>query len=316
MKNELISVIINVYNAEKYIKKCLESVINQTYKNIEILIINDGSTDDTLKICKSYKDKRIKIITTENQGLSISRNVGIDNAKGNYLYFVDADDFILEDTVEYLYKLLVKYNADVSTTKCLEIYNYDYKLENKIEKIDVLNGIDYLNKILLSLDRCTTTWNKLYKKELFDDLRFEKRIINDMALMYKVALRCNKFIFSNQIKYLYLRTPGSITGKHKPDRAMDMYKVGVERYEYINNIYPNLNENKIGLIHSIVMVYNHNDKTVDDFLNKNNARKVFKKSYSFFKVLSSKLRKKEKIKIILYRISPKLERFIQKLIKR
>ena len=97
--NKLISIIINVYNGEKYIKKCLDSVINQTYKNLEILIINDGSTDKTLEICKKYKDERIKIITTENQGLSFSRNVGIDNAGGEYLYFVDADDFIREISI-------------------------------------------------------------------------------------------------------------------------------------------------------------------------------------------------------------------------
>lgn len=313
--NDLISVIINVYNAEKYIKKCIDSVINQTYKNLEILIINDGSTDDSLKICKSYKDKRIKIITTENMGLSSSRNVGIDNSTGKYLYFVDADDFITKDAIEYLYKLLLKTNADVATSKCLEIYNYDYKYEDEIEEVRISDGNEYLKKILLSIDRCGTTWNKLYKKELFDNLRFEKRIINDMALMYKVALICKKFVFSNQIKYFYLRTKGSITGKAKPDRAMDMYKVGVERYEYIHNILPNLDDNEIGLLHSIVMVYNHNNKSVDEFLNKNNARKLFKKHYSFFKIVSSDIKRKEKFKIILYRISPKLERFIQNKIK-
>ena len=82
--NNLISVIINVYNGENFIEKCLDSVINQTYKNLEILIINDGSTDNTLKICESYKDERIRIITTENLGLSKSRNIGIENSKGNY----------------------------------------------------------------------------------------------------------------------------------------------------------------------------------------------------------------------------------------
>ena len=236
MKNKLISVIINVYNAEKYIEKCLDSVINQTYKNLEILIINDGSTDNSIKLCKNYKDKRIKITTTKNMGLAASRNVGIESAKGDYLYFVDADDFIKEDTIEYLYNLSVKYNADVTTTKCLDIYNYDYKYQDEKESILVSDGYEYLNRILLSIDRCGTTWNKLYKKELFDNLRFEERIINDMNLQHKVALRSKVFVFSNQIKYFYLRTPYSITGRHKPDRAMDMYLVGVDRFNYIDTI--------------------------------------------------------------------------------
>ena len=104
----MISVIINVYNGERYIKKCLDSILNQTYKNLEILIVNDGSTDDTLKICKSYKDSRIRIINTKNKGLSLSRNVGLDNAKGEYLYFIDCDDYIEKDTLEYLYNLCIK----------------------------------------------------------------------------------------------------------------------------------------------------------------------------------------------------------------
>ena len=309
--NKLISVIINVYNAEKYIEKCLESVINQTYKNLEILIINDGSTDNSIKLCKKYKDKRIKIITTENMGLAASRNVGIDNATGDYLYFVDADDYIKEDAIEYLYDILVKNNADVSTSKCIDIYDYDFTYQDDEENILVSDGYEYLDRILLSIDRCGTTWNKLFKKELFDGLRFEVRIINDMAFMYKIALRCKTFVFSNQIKYYYLRTPGSITGRQKPDRAMDMYLVGVDRYNYIDKVLPNKKENKVGLLHAIVMVYNHNDKSVDEFLNKNNARKLFKKHFSLLMVLKSRIKRKEKFKIILYRISPKLERYIQ-----
>ena len=120
--NDLISVILNVYNGEKYINKCIDSVINQTYKNIEILVINDGSTDNTVNIVKKYKDKRIKLINNKkNLGLALSRNVGIDNAKGRYLYFVDIDDFILEDTIEYLYKLIKKYNVLLATCECNEV---------------------------------------------------------------------------------------------------------------------------------------------------------------------------------------------------
>ena len=109
---QMISVILNVFNGEKYIKKCLESIINQTYKDIEIVIVNDGSTDDTKKIIESYKDKRIKLINQENMGLSLSRNVGIDNSKGDYLYFVDVDDYLEKDALEYLYNLMIKYDAE------------------------------------------------------------------------------------------------------------------------------------------------------------------------------------------------------------
>lgn len=311
--NELITIIINVYNGEKFIKKCLDSVINQTYKNLEILIINDGSTDKTLKICKTYKDKRIKIITTKNQGLSLSRNTGIDNAKGEYLYFIDVDDFIELDTIEYLYNLCKKYKADMSTCKCMDIYDYEIVKKDYEEKIEVNAGIYFLKKILLSIDRSVTTWNKLMKKELFNNIRYENRITNDVAVTYKQTLKIDKYVFSNQMKYYHLRHKESITGIHSAERAIDQYKASYERYNYIKKIYPNFLENDIAMLNATVMCYNHNYKNVDDFLKQENAQKLFKNIFSLRKVLKCDLKKIGKIKIILYRINPKLERKIQKI---
>ena len=122
---ELITIIINVYNGEKFIKKCLDCILNQTYKNLEVLIINDGSTDNTLKICESYIDNRIRIINQENKGVTIAKNVGIDNAKGKYLYFIDADDFIEKDTIEYLYNLIKNNNAEMATAKRKDIFDIE-----------------------------------------------------------------------------------------------------------------------------------------------------------------------------------------------
>jgi glycosyltransferase involved in cell wall biosynthesis len=309
--NELITVIINVYNGEKFIKKCIDSIINQTYNNLEILIINDGSTDSTLDICKTYKDKRIKVITTKNQGLSLSRNTGIDNAKGEYLYFIDADDFIELDTIEYLYKLLINNNASMATCKCIDIYNYEFDKKDYKEEIEINDGIHFLKKILLSIDRSVTTWNKLMKKELFNNIRYENRITNDVVVTYKQALKIDKYVFSNQIKYYHYRHKESITGIHSAERAIDQYKASYERYNYIKKIYPNFLENDIAMLNATVMCYNHNYKSVDDFLKQENARKLFKNIFSLKKVLKCNLKKIGKIKIILYRINPKLERIIQ-----
>ena len=314
---DLITVIINVYNCEKFISKCIDSIVNQTYKNLDILIINDGSTDNTLSICKSYTDPRIRIINQDNMGLSLSRNVGLDNALGKYLYFIDADDYIELDTIEYLYNLCVKYDVGFATCKSIDIYNYDFTVTNIKEDIQVLPSSDLLKRVLLSIDRCGTTWNKLVRKDIYDDLRFEDRIINDMAVAYKLPLKIDKYVFSNQIKYYYFRNIYSITGNHKSNRAIDEYKVAFDRYNYLKNIYPNLYDNEIGLLHSIVMVYNHNSKEVDDFLNKECSKKKYNKLFSLNKVLKSDIAPKEKIKMILYRISPRLERYIQyKYIKR
>ena len=303
---ELITIVINVYNCEKYINKCLECIVNQTYKNLEILIINDGSTDNTLSICRKYKDPRIRIKTTENLGLSLSRNVGIDNAKGEYLYFIDADDFIEVDTIEYLYKLIKKYNVDIATCKSMDIYNYDYEVKNKKEKVVFLSNKEMLIKILLFQDRAVAFWNKLIKKELFNDLRFEDRIINDLSYTYKLVLKSETIIFSNQIKHYYLRHSESITGKKESmDRIKDQYDVLYQRYNYIKKIYPKLIENNICILQNIIKLYIRENNQIESFLVEQNSFSLYKQVFSF-KIIKSRINIREKIKIILFRVSPDL----------
>lgn len=310
--NDLISIIINVYNGEKYIKKCLDSVVNQTYKDIEIVIVNDKSTDKTLDIIKSYKDKRIKTINNKkNKGLSLSRNIGIDNSNGKYLYFVDVDDFIELDTIEYLYKLIKKYKTKMSTCRCLDIYNYDYKYKNDSEKIKILSSEEMLDKVLLTIDRSGTTWNKLFDKKLFDNIRFEDRIINDVVTTYKLVLECERIVFSNQIKYFYLRHKDSILGKKNPKHSIDLYDAAIERYNYIDKLYPNKIENKICLLLLIMSLFVMNNEEVNKHLDEKNALKLFKELYTS-KILKTNIRFNDKIKILLFRVSPKLYRFIIK----
>ena len=304
---ELITVIINTYNREKYIKKCIDSIINQTYKNLEILIINDGSTDNTVKICKNYKDKRIRIITTKNQGLSLSRNTGIDNAKGEYLYFVDSDDFIEVDTIEYLYSLCKKYKSDFSTCEPLIIFDYNYKNKQPREKIKVLNKQQMLKKVLISEKYKNSTWNKLIKKELYNNIRFENRIINDIVVTYKLVLKVEKIVYSNQKKYYYLKHKNAVTkdGFKKIERTSDYYKAITERYEYIKRIYPNMIENDMGLCRAILKLYLVENKQIGEYLEKQHVIEEKKKTFST-KMLFGNVQLKEKIKIILFRINPKI----------
>lgn len=309
---DLITVIINVYNGEKYIKKCLDSVVDQTYNNLEILIINDGSTDNTLKIINEYNDTRINIINQENKGLSLSRNVGIDNAKGEYLYFVDVDDYIEEDTIEYLYNLCKKYKVELATSSCKEIYSYDTKIKNNNEIIKVETGKDLLDKVLLSKERTGTIWNKLIKKDLFDDLRFEDRIINDVVVVYKLALKIKKYVSSNQIKYICFRHSDSIMSTHRPEWDMDLYKASLERYEYIKNIYPDYLENDFCIVFVTMILYEHNNKRINKFLKQEEAIKLYKKLFKF-KMLSYDIGFKNKIKLILCRINPSILQFFIKI---
>ena len=307
---DLITVIINVYNGEKFINKCLDCIINQTYKNLEILIINDGSTDNTLNIMKKYKDKRIRVISTENKGLSLSRNVGIDNALGEYLYFIDVDDFIELDTIEYLYNMCKRTNTLISTCRSLQVKDFNNNKNVKNENIKVISKEDMLKKVLLYDD--VAIWNKLIHKNLFNDIRFKNRIANDILVTYKLVLKTDKISYSNKVKYYYLKHDNSITYKNNEDRSIDLYNAALERYYYIKKIYPNLIENEISAIYRIMYTYFNKSEKVQHFLKEVKAIKLSKKLFSI-NILTSKIKFKEKIKITLFYITPSLYRTIRKI---
>ena len=310
MKKELISIIINVYNGEKYINKCLDSIINQTYKNLEIIVVNDGSSDNTLNILNSYHDQRIKIITTKNLGLSLSRNVGIDNASGSYLYFVDVDDFIKPDTITYLYNLIKKYHKQIAMATYMNIYNYDYPEQEQAEQIKIINSFDAIKAALYSRGKFGSIWNKLFAKDLFKTIRFEDRIVNDFVVIYKLYIEASEVVYSNQIKYYYLNRPDSISGKRNPKRTLDMYQAALERYEYLNNVFSSFPENDLGLLLLIYNIYYKDYKKVKKEYKKLNMRKVFIKHFSYKMVLKSDLDYDDKIKLMLYRISPIFARLV------
>lgn len=311
--NELISVIINVYNGERFIRKCLDSVINQTYKNLEILIINDGSTDNSLSICKSYKDSRIKIISTENRGLALARNVGIDNASGQYLYFIDMDDCIDFDTIEYLYNLSKRYETKITTCRSVIVYDYDFTSKQKKEKTYVITPEKMLKDILLLKERQVTVWNKLIDRELFENLRFENRIIEDIVFTYKLVMKTDKIGYSNQVKYYYLKHDGSITAiKDNLEKSIDTYNGLLERYYNIEKVYPMMIENNVCMLQLIIRLYLKNDKKLLNFLEEKKALELYNRLFSF-KIVKCDIGIREKIKIILFRINPKLCKFSIKL---
>ena len=307
MDTELISVIINVYNAEKYIKKCLNNILHQTYKNIEILIINDGSTDNTLDIINNYIDNRIKVITTKHLGLSLSRNVGINNANGKYLYFIDVDDYIDENTIRYLYNLIKRNNALIATCKCVDVDNYSYKVKKASNDYKIYTQKEFLKKVLLSRNREVAIWNKLIHKSLFDNLRFENRVINDISFTYKVILKAKKVVYGNDIKYYHFINKDSISIKAMNDykRNIDRYKASIERYKHIKKIIPDLKENDVALMQTIARLYRIHEKNLRDYLKKEDALKKYRRLYNN-KLLKLNISKLTRVKLKLFYISPLL----------
>lgn len=222
--NDLISIIIPVYQAEKYLKQCLNSVINQNYQNLEIIIIDDGSTDKSLSIIKEYqkKDNRIVLLQQSNKGAGAARNLGLQNAQGDYIGFVDSDDWICQDMFAYLHNLLLKYKADIAGCdfySCKERSNEKAKENKKKEDKEVLTSMNQ-RELLQFFFRVNgeksfyAVWNMLYKKEVLKEVYFpEGKITEDLLFNFKAYSNCRKYILSNCKKYFYFYNPKGVTRK-------------------------------------------------------------------------------------------------------
>lgn len=240
--NPLISLVIPVYNVEKYIERCIRSVIHQTYKNIEIILIDDGSTDQSGVICDKCKcmDCRIQVVHKYNGGLSDARNYGIRLAKGKYISFIDSDDYIEEDMVEYLYYLLEKYKCEISVCGHKEEFEQSGKSCLQCNKEEILVPRKCIEKILysgISVSAC----GKLYLKSLFDGIEYPcGALFEDVGTIYKVVLRATKIVCGDLHKYHYCVRENSITTGKFSVKSFDLIKYADAMCSEILNLYPEL----------------------------------------------------------------------------
>jgi len=244
-ENEIISVIIPIYNVERYLDKCIRSVVEQTYKNLEIILVDDGSPDQCGTICDKWaeKDKRIRVIHKTNGGLSDARNAGLDAATGAYIGFVDSDDYIHPQMYQRLYEELAEYSADLAICGFdrVDVYsNQVIRNENMPSE-----GLIGKKEALLNICRKVTymvVWNKLYRRELFDNLRFKYgKISEDIFIMYELIHRCVHILSVPENYYYYVQTPNSIMRSDKTVAHLD----AVEAYYNMllfckSNNYPDL----------------------------------------------------------------------------
>lgn len=235
MEEELISVIVPVYNVEKQLNRCIKSIINQTYKNLEILLVDDGSIDSSGKICDEYSklDSRIKVIHKINGGLSDARNVGIENATGNFIAFIDSDDFIKNDFYEYLMRLQNRYNADIVECNFIRAYESDidkFKFPDKKDVAEfVTTGVGALYLFMSDDDEISTNsvvvWNKIYNRKLFQDVRFPVgKLHEDQFTTYRILKNCNIFVTSGEVKYAYFQRNNSIINKNFTQKRFDTFE--------------------------------------------------------------------------------------------
>lgn len=232
----LISLIIPVYKVEKYLEKCIQSVINQTYENLQIILVDDGSPDNCGKICDEYakKDHRIEVIHKSNGGLSDARNKGLEIAKGEYIGFVDSDDYIEADMYEVLYNLLKQYNADVSICNFYTVSQGKISIKNADNGINEYNRIEILKEILLDKNIQSYAWNKLYKKELFDEIKYPiGKKYEDIGTTFYLLEKCNKVVVTGKSEYYYINRQDSIVNNVTESTITDYIELIMQRYDYI-----------------------------------------------------------------------------------
>lgn len=237
----ILTIIVPVYNVEKYLDRCISSIINQTLKKIEIILIDDGSTDNSGVLCDKWLkiDQRIQVIHKINGGLSSARNVGLQIAKGQYVTFLDSDDWIVSDTCEYALKLLSLYNADVIQYDIFMCYKENTKIPFRQERINIYEGKEIIQYYL----ETTTNGKKgysvcqcVFRTALAKRYKFREGKINeDIDYKYKVLRDSDKFVVSNQLKYIYFQSGNSISSGALKRRDFQLREAGEELMKLTQN---------------------------------------------------------------------------------
>lgn len=243
----LISVIVPVYNVEEYLPRCVDSILAQTYRNLEVILVDDGTKDASDQICDEYaaKDPRIKVIHKENGGLSSARNAGINVARGEYFGFVDSDDWIEPEMYEQMLDLAKKHNVKLV---CAGRYDFSSRRNEKTvglcpEKEEVITGMELLGRTF-TWDGCdSAAWDKLYHRDLFEEIRYPVGLVNeDVAIFYKIAEQVDRAAMCDKPLYNYYHRPGSITYSKLSEKSFHLIKHTAVIYPYIRENHPELTD--------------------------------------------------------------------------
>lgn len=306
----LISIIVPVYNVERYISRCIESLINQTYINIEIILVDDGSTDNSYNICEKYakEDLRVKLFHKKNGGVSSARNIGLKNAKGEYITFVDSDDWVKDDMIEHLLKKLNDNNVDISICTCIVATNESMWDPNEGREDCLITEKEAIKRLLYK-EYCVV-WGTLFSRNVIEGIFFREDISNneDSYFLFNVFRKAKKIYKSCQAKYIYNRQQeASITKNKNKKKALDQLKVA----NLIgNDLKSQLNEyEKEYSFYKFCALYNLNRDFIDmnifdDPIIKEN-RIELKKYYKKI-IFNSEVKTKLKMKTILLIICPKV----------
>lgn len=266
--NKKISVIVPIYKVEEFLEVSVNSIINQTYHNLEIILVDDGSPDNCPQICDQLakKDKRIKVIHKKNGGVSSARNAGLKAVTGDYIFFVDSDDYIDSQMCEIMVKLLQDNNADISMCSWRRIKDVS-QFKDKQYKDQTLNALSFVDDDVFDLlfnkklPMIFVLWAKLYKKELFENIEFpEGKIHEDEATIHKILLNCKKLSFVDYPMYGYLKRDNSITTEKFSVKRLDALRVLRDRIEFVKANKPQFEKSAIYQYVKALILYYYQSK--------------------------------------------------------
>ncbi|AND41926.1 glycosyltransferase involved in cell wall biosynthesis [Cytobacillus firmus] len=261
--SEKVSVVVPVYKVEKYLNRCVNSILNQTYTNLEIILVNDGSPDYCGEMIDSYaaKDSRIITVHKENGGLSDARNAGMEHVTGNYTMFVDSDDWLEVAMIEKLMNAITKYQADVVQSAFYYAYEEYLLYDNRYYSIKdspvILNNKSLMFELVKNEKVKNFAWGKLYKTELIKDLPFKKGVLfEDVFWAHIVMQRVNTYVILHQPLYYYLQRKDSIVAMYT-SRNLDILRGLKVRHKFIEQYYPELiNESLKTILRTSIIHYN------------------------------------------------------------
>lgn len=298
MKNDIISVIIPFYNAEQHIEKCIKSVINQTYKNLDIILINDGSIDESLSIVNKFSqmDDRIKIINKQNGGVSSARNKGLKNAQGNYIYFVDSDDYIEKDCLQILYNKIKSTDSDIVRANFFENKNkkFRFKEDMTIEMTNLEEKHKMLEKVFKTYD-FNSVWGQLINKRILNNVTFDEdlKMAEDFKFNLNIIEKSKRISLISNFLYNYNKNDLGINFNKdisKVERKIkDITKVYSELY------YQNYDKNLIfsrllrEIVPQFLEMYNYKDEEIKKIIKFINKEKIFTEAKEKFNI--NKLKK-------------------------
>lgn len=243
-KIPLISVVVPVYNVEKYLNRCLDSIVSQTYHNLEIILVDDGSTDSSLEICEEYakKDTRIRVFHKENGGVSDARNYGIDYSRGEYVTFVDSDDKVTDDYVEFLWKLTENGKYKMSVCSLYNLYTDSNRVVTKGNRTrELLSAKQCIEKMCYDDEVDTCVYAKMMYRDLFQTIRFPKgKWFEDIGTIYRLFEENTEIACGFSPKYYYCIRPDSIVTGSFSEKKLDMLEMTDQMANFVNEKYPDL----------------------------------------------------------------------------